>query len=192
MSLPAYALPTVTPTLPGKLTLIEFIQSVLVGVSGLPGTLVRPEWQVAPPKQPDIFTNWLAFGIMSTKLDTYAWVDADAAGNVSSIRHQDLEVTCRFYGPAAYDNAGVLSNGFQIPQNRAVLKSGNMDFTNNGEIMHVPDLVNERWVDSYQMSIFLKREVQPFYPVLTINSASGVITANAGAELFTTNWVVTN
>ena len=55
--------PPALTTVPPKLTLIQFIQTLLVGLSELSSDLVRSEWQLEPPKQPDATVNWLAFGI---------------------------------------------------------------------------------------------------------------------------------
>ncbi len=102
---------------PGGLTLNQFIQSVLVGISGLTATLVRPKWQIAPPKSPDILVNWLAFGVTSEDPDTNAYLGPNNAGTAETlIRQENVNVQCAFYGPDCDNIARLVRSGFQLPQ----------------------------------------------------------------------------
>ncbi len=180
--------PTSTQKLPGSLTLNQFLQTVLVGISGLDGPLVRPSWQVAPPKQPDILVNWLAFGINRNLPDANAYVGTDAAGNTRTQRHEELEILCSFYGPDAYDTASLVRDGFQIQQNLEALRSANMGFKETTPALQMPDLINERFIQRIVMSIFLRREIQREYPILPILSANGVIHTVLGNEEYLMSW----
>lgn len=187
-----YLVPSSSSGLPEGLTLNQFIQSVLVGISGLNGTLIRPEWQVAPPQQPDIATDWLAFGIQITQPDIYSFIGTDSAGATTSQRMQLLEIVCSIYGPNAMDNASLIQDGFQIQQNLDALRTANMGFVETTAANHVPDLINERFIDRVQMSIFLRREVQRTYPILSILSANGTIHAVVGNEDYLLDWTTLN
>lgn len=183
-----YLVPTSSTALPGGLTLAQFIQTILVGISGISGQLVRPKWQKNAPKQPDVDVNWIAFGIVEGKPDANAHVSLDASNINHSQRHQDLEIQCSFYGPDAMDVAGQLQDGFHIQQNLEAMRAGKMGFVSTGSAMHVPDLVNERWVNRIEMSVFLRREIQRSYPVLTLVSASGTVHTVLGTDQYVIDW----
>ncbi len=183
-----YMRPTTTQKLPGNLTLNQFLQTVLVGISGLDGPLVRPSWQIAPPKQPDIAVNWLAFGINRNVPDANAYVGMDADGNTTTQRHEELEILCSFYGPDAFDISSLVRDGFQIQQNLEALRAANMGFKETTPALQMPDLINERFVQKIVMSIYLRREIQREYPILSITSANGVIHTVLGNEEYLMNW----
>jgi len=163
-----YLQPATTVPLPRHLNLNQFIQTVLVGVSAFDGTLVRPNWQIAPPKNPDLPVNWIAFGIVDSAPDANGYLDADADGATIYQRHETLEVACSIYGPDAMETYGLIRDGFQIPNNREALSAANMGFVEVTKGMHVPDLINERFINRVVTSIFLRRQIQRTYPIVTI------------------------
>ncbi len=174
---------------PGGLTLNQFLQTVLVGISGLPASLVRPKWQIAPPASPDLAVNWLAFGVSFEDPDTFAYLGLDNAGTHQTlIRQENVTLQCAFYGPDCDNIARLVRNGFQLPQNNEALRAGNMGFVSSDRPMHVPDLVNERFIDRIEMGIFLRRQVQDTYPVLNILSASGEIHTVLGDDEYLLDW----
>lgn len=183
-----YLVPATSEGLPGGLTLTQFIQSVIVGVSGYAGTLVRPKWQVAPPKQPDIGTDWIAFGIQSTIPDQNAYVGMDVDENTVFQRQESIEIQVAFYGPNSQENISAFRDGFQIQQNLEALNLANMGYRSITPAIRGPDLVNERWVDRYEMSLFLTRQVQRTYPILSFVSAAGIIHTVVDGEALDINW----
>lgn len=185
-----YVRPSSTLDLIGTLTLGQFVQTVLVGISGLPGPLVRPKFQVAPPKQPPEPTeNWLAFALMEDTPDANAYLGMNSDGTaVEMQRHSDLRIECSFYGPRAQELTELVRDGFQIPQNRAALFKANMGFVETTRAFRLPELVNERWFDRFEMGIRLRKETQRTYPILSILSANGTISTVVGDEEWITNW----
>ncbi len=125
--------------------------------------------------------------LISDEKGGYVWVNKDGTSN--SQRHEGLEVQCSFIGPAANDYAAIVRDGFQIQQNLEGLRSANMGFVEVGPAHSIPDLVNERWINRVEQSLYLRREIQRVYPVLTLLSALGTITA-IGSDKTIESWLV--
>lgn len=180
-----------TPTLvtaPPNLTLTQFIQTLLVGLSNLPAPLVRPDWQVEPPKNPDLPVNWIAFGIVGNEPDANAYQSIDENEVVTLQRQETLEIQISVYGPEALDNISLVRDGLQIPQNSAALRRANMGYVNIEKAHHIPDLINERWVDRWVTKIFLHRYIQRIYPIVTFLSASGITYSNVAGANYQQGW----
>jgi hypothetical protein len=176
-----YLLPQTQPSPFGTLTFEQFLQTVLVGISGLPGDLVVPRWQIDPPTYPDITVNWLSFGLSEDDSDTNAYVGVDDNGNNQFMRMEALTLQCTFYGLQSLEYGKALRDGLQIKQNLEALQKANMGFVNTSRMTRVPDLVNERWVDRWEMSVYLRREILRVYPILTFLSGSGSLIANVSS-----------
>lgn len=183
-----YIRPNYTKPLPQGLSLTQFLQTVFVGVSGLPGPLVRPKWQAEPPKQPDLVTDWMAFGVDLATPDANAFVGVDDDDRTISQRHEILEVGCHIYGPNALDTYGLIRDGLQIPTNLEALRYANMGFVEVTTGRHVPDLVHERFIDRVVTSVFFRREIQRRYPIVTLVSARGTIHTVMGDEPYLLAW----
>jgi hypothetical protein len=201
-----YMLPLKSNQFPRGFSLTQFIQTVFVGISGLPGPLVFPKWQPEPPEQPDITVNWMSIGFGDANPDANSYIgvqEVEASGQtietqsglgletedretletendstitqVISQRHETLEIQCSIYGPEAFETYNLLLTGFQIPPNLYALRTANMGFVEVTRGRRVPDLVNQRWVNRIETSVFLRRQIQQVYPILTLISATGVI-----------------
>ncbi|MGF6837063.1 hypothetical protein QF001_000930 [Paraburkholderia youngii] len=160
--------------------LTAIFQQMIVGITGLPGNMVRPRWQPNPPKQPEPTTNWCALGIAVQTLDDGPAIIHNGAGNGSDtyIRHEQIDVIASFYGPNAMQNAQLLADGLAIPQNLEQLKANDMNSVDTGEIRAAPDLINEQWVRRYDMQLTFRRKITRAYNVLTILTATGTIQAS--------------
>lgn len=173
-------------TTPAGLTFVQFIQQLLVALSTFEGSLVRPEWQKEPAKRPDIDTNWLAFGFGSAAADFNAYVTAgdraEAPAGPSLQRNELVQINVSVYGPQAYDNIGLIRDGFQLTQNLTSLRQANIGFAWDNPATHVPDFFNERWYDRWRMEIYVRRSIERVYPLLTFASASGTIYTQTATE----------
>lgn len=172
-----YLVPSSSAPLPGGLTLTQFIQTVIVGITGIDKTLVRPKWQPDPPPRPDITVDWVAFGINIDTGDANAYVQPPQGVNPNSVlqRYENLEVECSFYGPAALENISIFRDGFQIQQNLEAMQLANMGYRGIERALQTTDLWNERWYNRFDTTLTLTRQVQRVYPVLSFASANGVI-----------------
>lgn len=177
-------------SIPAGLTFVQFIQQLLVGLSMFQGALVRPEWQQEPPKQPDIDTNWLAFGFTQATADFNAYVSKDPADVTTLQRNEEIPISISVYGPQAYDNMGLIRDGFQLTQNLATLRRAKIGFAYDNPAIHVPDFFNERWYDRWRFEVVVRRQIQRVYPILSFVSATGVIYTQVATENIQLPWAV--
>lgn len=161
--------------------LLVFLQSVIVGITGLDGPLVRPRWQAEPPSPPNAGTAWCAFGIVRRIPDTYAYVEHDPGDNVADPsdklqRHETLELLASFYDLGVTGEAdalcAALRDGLQIRQNREALTLAGMGLKEIGEPVTVPSLAKDRWQYRIDLPITIRRQIRRTYPILSIVSAS--------------------
>ena len=172
-----YLAPAVaTPPLE-DLALDAVFQQLIVGVTGLPGPMVRPRWQPTVPKQPEPNVNWCALGISAQPLDAGPAIAHDPTGNGSDtyIRHQTIDVLATFYGPNSMQYAQLLLDGLAIPQNLEQIKTNDIQSVSEGDMRAVPELVNQQWIRRYDVTLIFRRKISRTYPVLNILSAGATI-----------------
>ncbi|WP_011298550.1 phage neck terminator protein [Cupriavidus necator] len=179
-----YLAPT-APVPPEDDALDDLLQALVAGITGLSGAMVRPRWQPTVPKQPEPSVNWCALGLEVQENDDGPAIQHDPAGDGSDtyIRHQDIELLCTFYGPAAKGYAQRLADGLAIPQNGEQLGLNDMAFVSAGEIRAAPDFVNQQWVRRYDMKLALRRKITRTYPVLNILSADVSTTTDSSTPV---------
>lgn len=148
------------------------LQRYVVGVTGLPGAMVRPRWQPTVPKQPPPDATWCAIGVQDTDRETVASVIHSSAGEGSDTlrRNEVLIVLASFYGPGAKGFATLFADGIQIPQNQEAIAAEGLAFMDSDRVISAPELVNEQWIRRYDMSLRLRRLVVRSYAVLNIES----------------------
>lgn len=164
--------------LPAEDTDLEDIfQQMVVGLSGLPGALVRPSWPDKIPKQPEPHISWCAIAVTVEDPDDQPAITHDptlnggAGGDVLQ-RHELIAVLCTFYGPQGQKNASITRDGLFISQNNSYLQSNyGIGLNGVGQIICVPELVNQQWVRRYDLHLKFKRSVVRTYPVFNLLSA---------------------
>lgn len=159
----------------------RIVQQMVVGITGLPGTMVRPRWQPNPPKQPEPSVDWCAIGVQSVIPDDGPAIVHDGSGDGSdtSSRHETMEYVASFYGPHGLGNATLLRDGIAIPQNVEAIEAAGLRFVETSSITPAPALYNEQWIRKYDIRLTLRRQVSRTYPVRNLLSAVGTIHGEA-------------
>ena len=148
-------------------------QALVKGITGLPGSMVRPRWQVTPPTQPPINTNWVGVSVVSETPDQYGFLETrwypealpdPAYTNLLFHRHWSLEVLASFYGPAASAYAARMQNGFHLPQNLDELRrTSGIAFQETAQQLLVPELIDQQWYRRVDVtSIFRIKRSTPY------------------------------
>lgn len=198
-----YLLPTPppAPTPTDDAAFDDFLQAVVVGITGLPGNLVWPRWQITPPNLPGISTNWASIGVMDSEEDGFPYEAHDPIlatlpipplpspaptpppnGYDITIEHEVMEVLCSFYGPAARSNAKLVRSGLYVAQNREALQLAGIGLVDIGRITAVPALTNDQWYYRVDMPFRLRREIVRNYPILDLASALITLKSDTGAS----------
>lgn len=173
------------------LDLRRFLGTVLVGVSGLDPQLVRPSWQQNPPPIPNIDTDWMAFGISARRADNDPYqAEKDDGQRSIMARHEELDILLTFYGPNCLQIAAELRDGFELTQNTESLLLAGMAYIDLSDIVHAPELVNERFYDRADATLTIRREVRREYRILNFVAAYGVIHANRDVTTLSRGWAV--
>lgn len=178
-----YLQPTGTAP-PEDAALDAIFQQLVVGLTGLPGNMVRPRWQATVPKQPDPATNWCAIGVTGIEHDANAYEQHNPAGNGSDtfIRHEILTVLCSFYGANALNYAAQARDGMYVAQNNATLDQYEMGLVDVGSLVTAPELVNQQWIRRFDLGMRIRRRVVRTYPVLNILSAQATARSETQTE----------
>jgi hypothetical protein len=164
--------------------LVDFLQSVVVGITGLQGRWVRPRWQPEPPNLPPASVTWAAIGVTNRKSNPYPAVEHDPAGEGADtlVNYEYFTLDTSFYGPTANASATALRDGLAIAQNREQLFLAGMALVAvPTELTAAPTLMKERWLFRVDMPIRFTRQIMRTYPVLNLISAVGLVTGDSAA-----------
>jgi hypothetical protein len=160
---------------------IDFLQTLVAGVTGLDGTLVRPRWQRQPPNQPpSLDTTWAAIGITSTEADWMpALIHVDTGDGYDAFQRMEMAtLLCSFYGPQCAEYASLLRDGLSIEQNIVALRQNAVGVVEVQDFVRAPELFRNQFRDRMDVSVIFRREIRRNYPVLTLLSAHGTLIAS--------------
>jgi hypothetical protein len=172
-----YQLPS-TSDAPHGVPFEDFLQAVIVGLTGLPKSLVRPRWQVTPAHQPEVNVDWASFGITDER-------DVNLRG--SSVTHEPMTETdtvercvrnrllISTYGPNAWELNALMSDGLLISQNREAMFNAGVGVVILGPRRNIPELVNNQWLTRVDCEWTIDRIVQRVYGIRNIVSAAGIV-----------------
>jgi hypothetical protein len=163
-----------TTALPNEVALRRFLQGVLVGVTGLEPSNVRPRWQTNPPVIPDATVDWAAFGI--SKRTGSSDVSIEQKEFSATINRQEqLEVLVSVYGPNAESYCELFREGIALGQNRETLFLACIGSVETTPMLHVPELLNNQWYNRCDFTWVLNRETNKDYQILCLVGAIGAI-----------------
>jgi hypothetical protein len=171
-----YLIPTATP-LYGTV-LEDLFQKVIVGITNLPGNLVRPRYQVNPPTLPDGDVTWASFSVYvePVQWNPYKTMENDLTYTVEG--EETLTVLVSFIGPQGQEYERRWRDGMQLAQNRDELIEASIGFIEFADAVNVPSLVKERWVKRVDIRGTFKRWTVREYAVRQLVSADGTIHAD--------------
>ena len=151
--------------------LVDALQPLFVGISGLPGAMFRPRWQPDDvPNLPEAHDDWAALGVSRTRTDTFAYVAhvASGAGYDYLQRSEEIDLLLSFYGPRARANAERTRDGLSVAQNLAPLAAMNVGLVGVGDSVPLPALLHGKWQRRVDLTVTLRRCVERRYGVLTV------------------------
>jgi hypothetical protein len=188
-------IPFLTPTnVDGEINdalLQDQLQAVVVGLTGMDGTLVFPRSQQNPPDMPDLDITWAAIGISKKSRWTFAFSNhyPSQVGNQPStsrvIREEDLWALASFFGPTADAMSETFSMGFQLAQNRQAMQQLGLSFIEAMDVIPRPDMTNEQNRLAYDIEFRLRRRQSYTYVVNEFISVGVVITLDDPTQSFT-------
>jgi len=146
------------------------LQPIIVGITGIDQTLVRPRWQPKPPQTPEFDVNWIAFGETNVKSDTFVHEQPDPAGdsgNGTLVISKDQEITLlfSFYGPLASAICEQFRDGVVVQNNREALAALGFGIIDTQDAIRVPALLRDVWVNKVDMTLILRRRVKRTYKI---------------------------
>ena len=161
-----YIAPTADTTL-GDAALVAVFQNMVVGITGLDPTLVRPRWQPQPPTQPSPTTDWCAIGISHyASYDYPQWTqDTDLGGTQHRLERVDGLAT--FYGPDASALAALLRDGIYLSWNFAALEKQGVKLRSVDDIVHLGEEINSQFIQRSDLSLSFMRMVERQYAIPT-------------------------
>lgn len=151
----------------------DLLQMAIVGITGLPGSLVRPRWQPEPPARPAFNVDWCAFGVPRSASDVNAYInleDLALLGQEKVERDEWFECLHSFYGPNSAALCKRLRDGLEVSQNRDALRSVGISLTEVREAVVLPALLKEKWVRRVDVTVLYRRRTSSAYQVLTIQT----------------------
>jgi hypothetical protein len=173
----------------------DFFHGVIAGITGLVGSLVRPKYQDAPPTEPQLDVDWVAFRayVHATPWSAFREQLSDGATVVEG--EEVVEVLLSFWGPNYQETERRWRDGLQVPQNRDELFAAGVALVGFADPVVVPLLVKERWVKHADVRATFRRWASRTYQVRTLASADGTIRGDgtpAGEVLGTVDTTILN
>jgi len=177
---PSYLKPT-TDAPADDMALDGVLQAFVVGVTNIPGSLVRPRWQPTPLPEPEVNTDWCAIGVTDEQPNENVAIVHDLSGRDFATRHERITAIATFYGPSARANAKRLRNALYVQQNRDMLRVPGLAVFDTSGPIGTAELINMAWRRRADLTLRFNRSDTQSYTVENILSAPMVVTTEDGA-----------
>jgi hypothetical protein len=176
---PGYLTPTSGAPLDDQ-ALDVVLQAAIIGMLGIQSSLVRPRWQVDPPKEPEPNIDWCAVGVTDEEPDANVAIVHDGAANGglgqdTGQRSERITAIATFFGPNARTNAKLLRDGLYVQQNRAMLNLQGLAVIDTGGPIGTAELINTTWRRRADLTLRFNRLVVRTWNVENIVSAPATI-----------------
>lgn len=165
------------------------LHDVVVGITGLPPTMVRPRWQPENAHQPpEHATDWCGVGVLSVRAEVAPSI-AQKPGHLSAAappgyqvfrRHEEITAQASFYGAHAHSFAARLQDGLYQCQNNDELRFRGLALVEAEQLITTADLVNMNWRRRIDLNFTLRRAVTRVYPIRSLKEAHGFILPQSG------------
>ncbi len=130
------------------------LHTLLVGLSGLDKTLVRPAYQPKPPKTPDLDVTWCAFDISDDTEDAAQMIQGV---DQAQIHTEDvLSVRITVYGPGSRDLCKQIKRGLHVPDNLVWLRRHHMALVSIGTIVRLAEEHGGTWLARSDLPLTLR------------------------------------
>lgn len=150
----------------------DIFQAVLVGITGIPGNMVRPRYQKDPGNMPGFDVDWVAFGVTVEEDMWNAYKHLNPDGSYTVEGQETIYVNASFYGPNYSATSRRWRDGMQISQNRDDLTTQKIAFQHFAPSAIVPALLKEQWVKRADVRGTFHRWAVRTYPVLSFTGAN--------------------
>lgn len=170
------------PGVTGRIEHEDVVHGMIVGLTGLDKTLVRPAFQHDPLKAPKPEIDWCAFFLRNASSTNFPAVLHAPNGDGSDmvIDWIDKEIHLYFYGPRAQENAELIRRGLHVEQNRYELRKAGFAIRSVGNATQVPEIVNGKWLNRCDIVVYATIEAIGRYAVLNLLQAGGTIANDDG------------
>lgn len=159
------------------------LQALIVGVTTLPGNLVRPRWQTNTPDMPEVTVDWCSIGVIDEEPEFNIALMHEATGQGFSTSYDNdiITVMASFYGPNGRGNAKRLRTGLMIGQNRETLfYTGLALMEIPGKAIFLPEFVNMQTMRRVDLTLKFRRRTMLVWPILNLLQFAGTITTSTG------------
>ncbi len=180
---------------PSDAALDAIFQQLVVGITGMVGSLVRPRYQLIPQQVPEPTVDWCAIGVLDETpeqgaVNAFTVHEGGASGMdegfSTTYENNDLNVLASFYGPNAMSNAAALRSGLGVSQNREQLYLQGIALVELPKrASKRPELINMQMQMRADLSLWFRRNIAEVWPIENLVAAQGTIVANNGVDTAT-------